>query len=94
MVLYPWEGKYQKLNLVALAILSYFQTLYCCLLSTFYLLYRFGTSKYIPPDRSEEIRPMQDLLKEKQKADEAADAATKNTVIKVLMGEVQVKYSP
>ena len=37
---------------------------------------------------------MQDLLKEKQKADEAADAATKNTVIKVLMGEVQVKYSP
>ena len=37
------------------------------------LFYRFGTSKYTPPDRSEEIRPMQDLLKEKQKADEEAD---------------------
>ena len=33
---------------------------------------------------------MQDLLKEKQKADEEAADATKNTVIKVLMGEVQV----
>ena len=51
---------------------------------------RFGTSKYTPPDRSEEIRPMQELLKEKQKADEEAEAASKNTVIKVLMGEVQV----
>ena len=47
-------------------------------------------SKYTPPDRSEEIRPMQELLKEKQKADEEAEAASKNTVIKVLMGEVQV----
>ena len=52
--------------------------------------FRFGTSKYTPPDRSEEIRPMQELLKEKQKADEEAEAASKNTVIKVLMGEVQV----
>ena len=51
---------------------------------------RFGTSKYTPPDRSEEIRPMQELLKEKQKAEEDADAASKGTVIKVLMGEVQV----
>ena len=51
---------------------------------------RFGTSKYTPPDRSEEIRPMQELLKEKQKADEEAEAVSKNTVIKVLMGEVQV----
>ena len=33
---------------------------------------------------------MQELLKEKQKADEEAEAASKNTVIKVLMGEVQV----
>ena len=54
------------------------------------LFCRFGTSKYTPPDRSEEIRPMQELLEEKQKADEEAEAASKNTVIKVLMGEVQV----
>ena len=33
---------------------------------------------------------MQELLKEKQKADEEAEAVSKNTVIKVLMGEVQV----
>ena len=33
---------------------------------------------------------MQELLKEKQKAEEDADAASKGTVIKVLMGEVQV----
>ena len=33
---------------------------------------------------------MQELLEEKQKADEEAEAASKNTVIKVLMGEVQV----
>ena len=33
---------------------------------------------------------MQELLMEKQKADEEAEAASKNTVIKVLMGEVQV----
>lgn len=51
---------------------------------------RFGTSKYSPPDRSEEILPMQELLKEKQKEMEDAEAASKSTVIKVMMGEVQV----
>lgn len=33
---------------------------------------------------------MQKLLEEKQKAENDAEAVSKNTVIKVLMGEVQV----